>query len=167
MRRSLGPDRIHLRLTAPAWRAAVPALERVVDRAARAALATARSAQGRDVSLVLAGDARVRALNRRWRRRDKATNVLAFPAGPMPAIPNAPHPLGDVIIALGVARAEARRGGMTLAAHLSHLVVHGILHLLGHDHETAAEATRMERLETRTLAALGFSDPYAGFEGDV
>ncbi len=161
MRRSPGRDRVHVELTAPAWRAAVPAVERVVRRAALAALGTRNSDRsGRDVSVVLAGDARVRSLNRRWRRHDRATNVLAFPAGPTPKTPGAPRLLGDVVIALGVARAEARRDGKPLAAHLSHLVVHGILHLLGHDHETAAEAARMERLEARILAALGFPDPY-------
>lgn len=134
------------------WDGAVPAAEALVREAAAAALA---GAGGGDVTVLLSGDAEVRELNARFRGKDKATNVLSFPA-PASA---APH-RGDVILAFGVCAAEADDQGKPLADHLRHLVVHGVLHLLGHDHETEAEAEAMEALERTLLAGLGVPDPY-------
>ena len=94
-------------------------------------------------------------LNARFRGKDNATNVLSFPA-PESARPH----LGDVALAYGVCAREAAEQGKTLAAHLTHLTAHGVLHLLGYDHEAEAEAEVMEGLERAVLADLGFPDPY-------
>jgi probable rRNA maturation factor len=120
------------------------------------------------VSLVLAEDAEVHALNRQWRAQDKATNVLSFPmlsreevlrAG---ADDQAPAMLGDLILAHGVCLREAAEKGVTTGAHTSHLIIHGLLHLAGYDHETGEpEAEEMEALERKALALLGMADPYA------
>ena len=94
---------------------------------------------------------------------DKATNVLSFPA--FSPLPLAEKPLlGDLAVALETVQREAAQDGKTVPDHLSHLIVHGFLHLLGHDHETSAEAEAMEALERRILAALGIADPYAETE---
>ncbi|GGG32399.1 rRNA maturation RNase YbeY [Chelatococcus composti] len=135
----------------------------LVARAAQAALdAGGRPvAPGAEVSIVLSDDETVRALNARWRGKDKPTNVLSFPACAPEQLASAPH-IGDVIIAFETTRREADEEGKALADHLSHLVVHGMLHLLGYDHETDVEAEEMEGLEVRILAGLGIADPYAG-----
>lgn len=99
-------------------------------------------------------------LNGRWRGRDGATNVLSFPAGDMPAVAGLTPHLGDLVLCAPVVREEARLQGKPMAEHWAHLVVHGTLHLLGHDHECAVEAERMETLERRLLAGLGIADPY-------
>jgi probable rRNA maturation factor len=112
-------------------------------------------------TLVLSDNANVRALNRQWRGQDKPTNVLSFPSG-APARGGARHHLGDVILALETLAGEAADLGISPADHFRHLVLHGLLHLLGWDHETDAEAEEMEALETRLLAKLGVADPYAG-----
>lgn len=121
-----------------------------------------------EVSLVLTDDAEIRDLNRAYRRRDEATNVLAFAAleggveAARAAAPEgAPLVLGDVVVALESTRREAADQGKTLGGHLSHLVVHGVLHLVGHDHASAAEAEVMEGLEKEILARLEVPDPYA------
>jgi len=123
----------------------------VVERAAMAALGTVRG----DVVVLLTSDGAVRDLNARFRDRDQPTNVLSFPA----AESAAPH-LGDLVLALGVCAAEAAAQGKSLADHLSHLTVHGVLHLLGRDHVVDAEAEAMESEERAILASLGVADPY-------
>jgi len=147
-----------------AWRAALPRRRAICRAAALAALAaapTGRSrAAGAELSIVLGDDPLLRRLNRQWRGKDKPTNVLAFPADDGMARSGAPLLLGDVILAFGTVAGEAATQGKTLAAHLSHLVIHGVLHLLGFDHEEAAAATRMEALETAVLAGIGIADPY-------
>jgi probable rRNA maturation factor len=157
-----GAVEIDLTEPSPLWRRALPDPARICRRAARAALAGAGAPRGRaELAIVLADDALVRALNRDWRGRDAPTNVLSFGAGdggPVP--PDAPLLLGDVVLAFETVAAEAQAQGKPLAEHLAHLVVHGVLHLLGFDHEAAAEARRMEALETRVLAGLGVADPY-------
>lgn len=117
-----------------------------------------------EVSIVLADDAMVRTLNSDYRGINKPTNVLSFSAenetgAPTPPIA-APRLLGDVVLACETISAEASAGGITIADHLSHLVVHGVLHLLGFDHETDAEAAQMEARETEILARLGIACPY-------
>jgi probable rRNA maturation factor len=115
----------------------------------------------------LADDATVRRLNAAHRGRDRATNVLSFPTfDPIPEaapahLPPGPAPLGDVVLALETIRAEAAATGTPFSAHVSHLVVHGCLHLLGYDHHKSADAARMEGLERAILAGLGIADPYA------
>ncbi len=100
------------------------------------------------------------ACNQAWRGKPGPTNVLAFPL-PAPPGAAAPAELGDLVICLPVVTAEARAQGKRRVDHLAHLVVHGTLHLLGHDHQRPAEARRMESLEVRVLAGLGVPDPYA------
>lgn len=140
-----------------AWTAALPDIRARARRAARAATRGAGwrpGAAGAELSLVLADDAALRALNARWRQQDKPTNVLSFPAGDSVL-------LGDVVLAFETVRREASEQGKSLADHMSHLVVHGVLHLLGHDHERPRDADVMESLERQVLAGLGIADPYA------
>ena len=129
-----------------------------LERAARAAFAAAApQRQGtHHVTLALTNDAEMRVLNRTWRGKDAPTNVLSFPADEEISEPGF---LGDVVLAYEIARKEAREQGITLADHVSHLVVHGVLHLLGYDHKNDAE--RMENLEREILGSLGIADPYA------
>ena len=148
------------------WREAVAAPEEVAARAARAAYTAASPDLSRssEAAVVLTDDAEVQILNRDYRDEDRATNVLSFPAfdeDDIARLPtDAPLILGDVVIALETATAEARAEAKTAEDHLSHLVVHGMLHLLGHDHKTDDEATIMERLEVDVLGQLGVADPY-------
>jgi probable rRNA maturation factor len=121
------------------------------------------------VSLVMADDDEVHALNKQWRAKDKPTNVLSFPMLSREEVlraassEGAPGMLGDLILAHGVCTREAADKGIAVEAHASHLIVHGLLHLAGHDHETGDEdATAMEALETKALALLGIPDPYCG-----
>lgn len=133
------------------------------DGTIRHALAKASQAlpdESGNVSIVLTDDAAMRALNKRWRGQDKATNVLSFPARPIPG--DEIRHLGDIVIAFETTAEEAERDGRPFAHHLAHLAVHGFLHLLGHDHESDIEADAMERLETDILARIGVPDPYAG-----
>ena len=136
-----------------AWQRALPGVERLVRRAARAALAGARRSGKRSLTIALADDRRVRALNARDRKKDKPTNVLSYPSGEHAF-------LGDIVLARQTVWREAREQGKSPADHVSHLVVHGALHLLGYDHEEDVDAERMEALERRVLARLGIADPY-------
>jgi probable rRNA maturation factor len=134
------------------------ALTGVKDRpAGRASFETS---YGAEVSLCLADDAQLQALNLRWRGLDKPTNVLSFPAAP-PGRGAESITLGDIALAYETLAREASELGVPLADHYRHLVAHGFLHLIGYDHETAEEAERMEALETRIMARLGAADPYA------
>ncbi len=150
------------------WDQALADAETLCRKAALAALAAAapRLPSGPiEVSVVLADDALVQGLNRDWRGKDRPTNVLSFAAldGPATAqAADAPVLLGDVILAYGTCRAEAETDGKSLADHLTHLVVHGTLHLLGYDHETDDDASVMEGLETAILSAMGIADPHGG-----
>ncbi|WP_315855230.1 rRNA maturation RNase YbeY [Chenggangzhangella methanolivorans] len=110
--------------------------------------------------MTLSDDARVAELNGEWRDKPTPTNVLTFPAVEPDETADAPM-LGDVILAFETVEREAREEGKSLSDHVSHLVVHGVLHLFGHDHLDDDEAEEMEALETRALARLGVPDPYA------
>lgn len=142
---------IEIEVEAEAWTVALQAAEAVVERAAQASLGTVEG----DIVVLLTDDAAVRELNGRFRDKDRPTNVLSFPA-PENAFPH----LGDIVLAYGVCATEAEAQGKTLADHLSHLVVHGVLHLLGRDHEDDAEAEEMEAEEREILAQIGVADPY-------
>jgi len=113
-----------------------------------------------EVSLVLADDGFVQGLNRSWRNQDSPTNVLAFPCDEAAAERPAGGLLGDVVVAYQTAAREAREEAIPLDHHLAHLIVHGVLHLLGFDHVLDSDAERMERLEAAALARLGIADPY-------
>lgn len=148
-----------------AWTAALPEAEALARQAAQAALSrrAVSDPAGGETSLVvlLTSDAVVQDLNARFRGRDAATNVLSFPA----AQTASPY-LGDVALAHGVCAREAHDQGKPLAHHLTHLVVHGVLHLLGWDHAADAEAEAMEAAERDILAALGVPDPYRQMQGE-
>jgi probable rRNA maturation factor len=135
----------------------VEALCREAAAAAVAAHPGPEAAEALAATLLLTDDEAVRELNRAWRGQDKATNVLSFPA---PAMPGSPRHLGDVALAWETVAAEAGQEGKPVRHHTAHLVVHGLLHLLGHDHGTDEEAGAMEGLETAALAGLGVPDPY-------
>lgn len=115
------------------------------------------------VCIALSNDAAIADLNRAWRAKDQPTNVLSFPApvAPAGAPSGEPRFLGDVVLAAETVAREARQLGLSPAHHLQHLVVHGILHLIGFTHEDEREAVAMESLETEILASIGVADPYA------
>lgn len=128
-----------------------------VEAAARLALAGETGAVAVDITLT--DDPEQQRLNRTWRGKDAPTNVLAFP-GDGPVAPGAPRILGDVVLALSTIRREAAEQEKPFADHLRHLVVHGVLHLIGHDHDNLEAAAAMERREITILAELGVPDPY-------
>ena len=138
-------------------------LATLAERAARAALRTAGRDPGScEIGLLAADDARVAAMNAEFRGMARPTNVLSWPAGPQPApVPGAPVCLGDIALAFETCAAEAEAAGRSLADHATHLVVHAVLHLLGHDHAGEADAEVMETLEVKTLATLGVGNPYS------
>ncbi len=115
---------------------------------------------GTEISIVLTNDAHIRALNREWREKDKATNVLSFPAMPVRPGVALPPLLGDIVLAAETIRREAGLEDKPFEHHLIHLMVHGFLHIVGYDHETDAEAEEMEAAERRILARLAIPDPY-------
>lgn len=139
------------------------ALRSLVRKAVDAALAEAgaEAGSGSELSVVFSDDAHIRTLNAGWRGKDKPTNVLSFPA--FPALPGGPLPpmLGDIVLAAETVAREAELEGKPLDHHIGHLVIHGVLHLLGQDHEQEEEAERMEALERAALARLAIPDPYA------
>jgi len=110
------------------------------------------------VSLLVTGEAESRRLNAEYRGKDRPTNVLSFPCDPIPGVPE--RLLGDLVICAPVVAREAAEQGKPLEAHVAHMVVHGMLHLLGYDHEREADARRMEAREREILAGFGFPDPY-------
>jgi probable rRNA maturation factor len=139
------PTRISVTIAEPAWRRLVPRADLLASRAACAA--------GASASVVLATDRAVQRLNARHRGRNKPTNVLTYDP-PAPGLP------GEIILALGTIRREAASSGKRPAHHLAHLVVHGALHLAGHDHHQAGEARRMEMAEARILHRMRVPNPW-------
>jgi probable rRNA maturation factor len=154
---------IHVSVSSGGWLAACPDAEALAETAARAALADAPNARAPAVvGVVLTGDAEQRQLNRTYRGKDSPTNVLSF-AMTEPGVlgpPGSPVLLGDVVLAFETVAREAGEQDKPLADHLRHLVVHGVLHLLGFDHETDTEAATMEARETAILKGLGVPPPY-------
>ena len=163
-------------VVSPDWRATDLDLDDIVTTAARAALvgADVSITAGVELGVRLTDDAEIRTLNRDWRDRDAATNVLAFALNDSPDIPvgepaipvgeNGVVMLGDVVVAYETSAGEAVEQNKSLTHHLSHLVVHGTLHLLGFDHEREDEAEIMEALERVVLHRIGIPDPYLGSE---
>lgn len=161
------PLQIEFRCEDDSWQA-VPDAEAMIEQALRLAWSSGAGDEGvaypAEVSVLLAGDTTLQALNREWRGKDRPTNVLSFPGPDMP-IPSedgtfVSH-LGDLAMSYQTLAREADAEGKSLAQHLQHLAVHGMLHLQGHDHETEEEAEEMEALERTLLARLGIPDPYA------
>lgn len=139
---------------------------RTLAALARKAVAAALAETGvadapSELSIVFTDDAHIRALNAGWRGKDKATNVLSFPTFPVKPGDRLPPLLGDVVLAAETVAREAELEDKPFDHHLLHLMVHGVLHLLGYDHGTDAEAETMEALERRALARLAIPDPYA------
>lgn len=135
-------------------------LTRLVDRAVSAAFAETGADGRSELSIVFSDDAHIRTLNVGWRGKDKPTNVLSFPAFPFARGGPLPPMLGDIVLAAETVVREAALEHKPLENHISHLVIHGLLHLLGYDHETDAEAELMEATERAALARLAIPDPY-------
>ncbi len=133
----------------PTWRRVVPRLVSLVSRAARVAEYAAPAGNPPAINVVLADDRLVRDLNARHRGRNKPTNVLTYE-----------HPAPELVLALGVVRREAAAMGRRVAHHLAHLIVHGALHLRGHDHDRPGDARRMEMAESRLLHRIGVPNPW-------
>ncbi len=147
-----------------AWNGAISGVEAVCRRAAQAAFDAASANAGLpgcpiEASVVLADDSMIRSLNRQYRDRDEATNVLSFASHEM--LPGDVFSLGDIIVSYQTALAESQETGKGIDDHLCHLVVHGMLHLLGHDHMNDVDAGRMEPLEIAVLSGLGVANPFA------
>lgn len=136
-------------------------LTRLVDRAVAAAFAETGASGASELSIVFSDDAHIQILNAEWRDKDKPTNVLSFPAFSFPKGGALPPMLGDIVLASETVAREATLEEKPLGNHISHLVIHGLLHLLGHDHETDVDAEEMEAIERAALARLAIPDPYA------
>jgi probable rRNA maturation factor len=151
---------VDIEIEDPAWLAAEPETEALVWRAAQAVLDAHEDIEGHGIVILLADDDSVRVLNRDFRQKDHATNVLSFPAvSSLGANPEGQ--IGDIALAFGVCQREAAEQGKSLAHHLQHLVAHGVLHLLGYDHQDDDQAEAMEAFEREILAGLDVPDPYA------
>lgn len=144
---------LSLRIADPGWRREIASPAALCRRAVRAAVAEGGGAKGGDISLLLTGDSEVARLNMVWRGKSGPTNVLSFPA-------DGEDGGGDIAIALETTRREAAEQGSAPDRHLAHLVVHGVLHLLGFRHDSDEAAERMERRETAALARLDMPDPH-------
>lgn len=156
------PLDIDLAIEAGAWPSEAELLD-LVERAAGAAFAELRLAGNNpsELSVVFTDDAAIQALNAEWRGKDKPTNVLSFPAFPPARGGPLPPMLGDIVLAAETVAREAAEEKKPVENHVSHLVIHGLLHLLGYDHETDDEAEEMEAVERAALARLAIPDPYA------
>ena len=161
---------LELNIAAEGWREVFSQPERAATRAAQAAFQAGEIIHSRDVeaSIRLTDDAEIQALNKEYRKKNQPTNVLSFPAldaNDLARLPDgAPLILGDIVVALETTLKEAEVETKVPEEHLSHLVVHGMLHLLGYDHETESEAKIMEGLEIHILKGLGIRDPYTAAE---
>jgi probable rRNA maturation factor len=163
MRELSAGSSVEVTVPCDAWFDDCPHAAAVAASAGQAALLELPAGRQCLVDVTLADDAEQRRLNRTYRGKDMPTNVLAFPQR-VPGSPRSDQPvlLGDVVLAFETVRREAAEQNKPFANHLRHLVVHGVLHLLGFDHENAAEAAAMESREIKILAQLGVPDPYRG-----
>ena len=128
---------------------------------AKCAIEAADHCAGTEVSIRVVDAVEIQELNRKYRRIDKPTNVLSFPAGEIEGLPpNVEQALGDVVVCASVVRDESKQQGKVISDHWAHMIVHGTLHLLGFEHETDDQAVAMERLETHILTSIGVADPY-------
>jgi probable rRNA maturation factor len=155
-RRAAAPS-VDIQIASPKWDAQ-PSAEQTV-REAIAAAAAAVDAKDGEVSIMLTDDETIRTLNRDWRKIDKATNVLSFPA---PDTAGAERMFGDIVIAYETLVRECDEEDRIFPHHLAHLTVHGFLHLIGYDHQTDSEADAMEALESKIMIAMKRPDPYLG-----
>jgi probable rRNA maturation factor len=152
---------IDILVEAGTWPARRP-LRKLVETAVKATLAeVAAQGEAAELSVLFSDDEHIQQLNNEWRGKDKPTNVLSFPAFPVAVGDRLPPMLGDIVLAAETVAREAELENKPLEHHLTHLVVHGTLHLLGHDHEEESEAEEMEAIERRVLARLAIPDPYA------
>jgi probable rRNA maturation factor len=153
---------IDVNIEAGPWAQALPDAEALAQQAVLAVCAALDGVPDHsEVSILLTDDAHQRVLNRDWRGKDKPTNVLSFPGDDFDDVPEgAPLLLGDIAIAFETTTSEVQAQQKTLADHFSHLLVHGMLHLLGFDHETQDDADEMEPLEIEILEGLGVASPY-------
>jgi probable rRNA maturation factor len=144
-----------------AWKA-LPGIEDLAQRAVAAALAAyGADAEATETIVLFTDDSSIAALNAEWRNKDYATNVLSFPVPEDLIVPEGElKPMGDIVLAYGTVAREANEQGKSLHDHTAHLIVHGVLHLLGLDHDGDEEAAEMERLEIGILKGLGISNPY-------
>ena len=156
----LMPVAADLRVDEPRWSEGRD-LEAILASCMNAAFSETGFAADAELSVLFTDDAGQRKLNRAYRGKDAATNVLSFPAIAPPLPLGLPRPLGDISLAWETVVNEAEAAGIAVDAHLSHLIIHGLLHLLDYDHEDDAGASAMEGIETRALARLGIADPYA------
>jgi len=149
-------QQIDLRIADDGWNSLEQpeALAQQAIEAGRSELAEPRDGE---IAILLASDAEMQRLNADWRGKDKATDILSFPADARDG-----SFLGDLALGFGVCSGDARRLGLSLEDHVTHLLIHGYFHLLGFDHETDEEAGEMEAMEVSALARLGLGDPYSG-----
>lgn len=154
------PLDIDLAVEAGVWPSEAELLA-LVERAVGAAFSELDLVGTSELSVVFTDDAAIRALNAEWRGKDKPTNVLSFPAFPPAKGGPLPPMLGDIVLAAETVAREAQEENKPLESHMTHLVIHGLLHLLGYDHETEDEAEEMEAVERAALARLAIPDPYA------
>lgn len=165
---------VHLVKSSPKWKAAFPSMKKKIEQAAAAAFLNAKKPAAFDrrhfeITLVLSDDKTQKSLNHDFRGKNKSTNVLSFPQLNMQKFRKTaldvfpvkePVPLGDVVLAFETILAESKKQEKTMEEHVLHLVVHGVLHLLGYDHMRDKDAKKMEKLECDILDALGYADPY-------
>lgn len=159
--------KVDLRTDCKAWKDALPDVRKIVEKAARAAWKAGNAGdyalpvKNAEVSVMLTNDDAVRALNREYRGVDRPTNVLSFAALDDEDEPIVdPMLLGDIVVAFETTEREAAEQNKTLAEHFFHLIVHGVLHLIGYDHVEDADAEVMEALETKIMVENGMDDPY-------
>ena len=149
------PNGLEITLKDKRWRQALPNYRAVCAKA----IASVINLKENTVSIVLADDDFVHQLNSEYRHMDKPTNVLSFP---MPVIDVPMRPLGDIVLSLDTLQKESQEQNKTLCEHMTHLLIHGALHLCGYDHITDKQANQMESLEIEKMKSLGFEDPYKG-----
>lgn len=155
---------IHILVTSPLWKRRIKSFDRKAKSWAVAALSGAKFGQSAEISILFASDAEIKSLNRDWRGKNKPTNVLSFPAFSPRDLKKQKGKvfLGDVILAAETVAREAKAQKKSFADHAAHLTVHGVLHLLGYDHDSERAAKKLESLEILILQAFKIADPYQG-----